>query len=125
MSKRSDFMAQAEAARTMNIEKSDKFATSVDNLVETIGKSIDAPKDTFFKEQSEENKENSINEPIEVKNVSVSPDLIKNLRSKELKTVHVNLLVPESLRQKITTFAKQRGVSVNALVNEILTNAFE
>ncbi len=123
MSKRADFMAQAKAVRSMDIKKDNDSLTSVDNIVDEIDKSIH--QDDIPVKPAKELKRSPIPDSVSIEEIKISPNLIKNLRPQEMKTAHLNLLVTESVKQKLTILAKQRGVSINALVNEILTNAFE
>ena len=130
MSRRADFMAQAQAARTMDIKKDNDDLTSVDTIVKEIGDVIEQKPAVSNEISDKETKKVSAPKSVEPvmiseEDIKISPDLIKNLRPKEIKSAHLNLLVSETLRQKITVLAKQRGVSINTLVNEILTNAFE
>lgn len=113
MSRRTDFLSQAEAASNMNINRESGTKTSVDSMVDAIEKAYTRPESTVINSSDNSNEE-----------IQVNPNFIRGLQPRELKTVHRNYIVPESISKKLAALAKQRGVSENALVNEIFKNVF-
>lgn len=123
MGKRNDFYSRVEEMRTKEIGNSVSGNSSIDRTVGEFS-------ETLKREESSQGTIPAINTSESAVNEEESPVRLKstieiNLKPRETEKIHKNFFFPKSLCVKISTLAKQKGVSENALVYEILNNAFE
>ncbi len=116
MGKRADFYSKVEEIKDMPITNNRPGNSSVDrtvdNLKESYGIAPTAPAtEKNFTEFDQE--------------VRLRPGVEINVKPRETDKVHKNFFFPKTLCNKISILAKQKGISENALVYEILNNAFE